>query len=89
MRQTFTTAAAIREMRKRAGLTQVQIAERLGITQRCISGWEREGPPIPETRTIWRVADACEYRALLVGPDQWQIFTPDEVAAILEWLAKR
>lgn len=38
---SLTVAQRIRQARERAGLTQVQLAERLGVHGNTISGWER------------------------------------------------
>ena len=38
----------IAERRKKAGLTQMQLAEKLGITDKAISKWER-GIAMPDT----------------------------------------
>lgn len=39
----------IREARERAGLTQEQLAQRLGVTMRTVGNWER-GATVPKSR---------------------------------------
>lgn len=48
----------IRESRKRAGLTQAALAERLGTTQSVIARWEsgRVEPKFETVRTVLRAA---------------------------------
>ena len=45
----------IRYLRKRAGISQKQIAEKLGVTQGSVSQWENEATE-PDTRTIGQLA---------------------------------
>lgn len=42
---------AIRELRKRAGLTQIQLAQAIGASQASVSQWEK-GETFPR-RTFW------------------------------------
>lgn len=53
----FQMASAIIEARKRARLTQAQLAERMGTTQTVVARLE-SGSGMPSTRTLERVADA-------------------------------
>ena len=46
----------IAECRKRKGLTQMQLAERLGITDKAISKWER-GVAMPDTSIMLELCD--------------------------------
>lgn len=41
----------LKEARKRARLTQTELGEKLGVTQRTVSGWET-GARQPDRRTI-------------------------------------
>jgi transcriptional regulator with XRE-family HTH domain len=40
----LASGATIRKRRLEAGLTQVQLAERLGVTSTTVSRWETRGP---------------------------------------------
>lgn len=40
MNPTRSTGTLLREKRKAAGLTQIELAERVGVTQTAISYWE-------------------------------------------------
>ena len=46
----------IAECRKKAGLTQMQLAEKLGITDKAISKWER-GMAMPDTSIMLKLCD--------------------------------
>lgn len=48
----------IREARRRAGLTQAQLAERVGTTQSAVARWER-GRSAPSFDTVRRLVRAC------------------------------
>jgi transcriptional regulator with XRE-family HTH domain len=66
----------IREARKRAGLSQVELAERAGTTQSVISRLER-GATTPSLQTISQLVRACRFDLdVHLGPavdDEWQI----------------
>ena len=38
----MTLGQRIQELRKRAGLTQEQLAERMGVTRQAVSKWESD-----------------------------------------------
>jgi predicted nucleotidyltransferase len=57
----MTTAERIRAMRKAAGLTQAQLAERAGISQPKLSAYER-GVIEPSSRTVERIERAARLR---------------------------
>jgi ribosome-binding protein aMBF1 (putative translation factor) len=62
-------AVAIAEARTRAGLTQKQLAERVGTTQSVISRLE-SGQAEPSTRTMKRIAEATHSRLhITLSPD--------------------
>ena len=46
----------IAECRKKANLTQMQLAEKLGITDKAISKWER-GVAMPDTSIMLELCD--------------------------------
>jgi len=53
----FALAAALIRARAEAGLTQEQLAERMGTKQEVIARWEG-GKVMPSTRTLGRLAKA-------------------------------
>jgi transcriptional regulator with XRE-family HTH domain len=64
------SADLIREARRRAGLTQAELAQRLGTTQSAVARWER-GRAHPPLETLARIARACalELRTTLEDAD--------------------
>jgi len=52
----------IREARRLAGLTQTELARRLGTTQSAVSNWERDRD-IPRVDTLARILEACGFEA--------------------------
>jgi transcriptional regulator with XRE-family HTH domain len=72
------TAALIRDARRRAGLTQAQLAAALGTTQSVVSRWER-GHDAPRVDTLVEILRACGFEADVVlrprdtGVDRAQI----------------
>ncbi len=62
--------ALIREARRRAGITQAELARRVGTSQPAIARYER-ARAMPDLATVHRIAQACglELRVELVEPD--------------------
>ena len=58
----------IAEQRKQKGLTQMQLAERLGVTDRAVSKWEN-GRSMPDTSIMLELCDALKISVneLLLG----------------------
>lgn len=54
----MSSATIVRNARKRAGLTQAELAGRLGKSQSEIGRWER-GEVQPSFETLQRIAGAC------------------------------
>jgi transcriptional regulator with XRE-family HTH domain len=63
--------ALVREARRRAGLTQVELARRVGTSQPAIARYER-ARSLPDLATLHRIVEACglELRLALAGPDR-------------------
>lgn len=59
-----TGSALIRSARRLAGLSQEELAKRVGTRQPVVSRWER-GIDEPRLSTLERVADACGFRLAL------------------------
>ncbi|HUB49230.1 MAG TPA: helix-turn-helix transcriptional regulator [Acetobacteraceae bacterium] len=55
--EEFALAAALIRARAEAGLTQEQLAERMGTKQEVVARWEG-GKVLPSTRTLMRLAKA-------------------------------
>ena len=64
----------IAERRKNAGLTQMQLAEKLNITDRAVSKWER-GKAMPDSSSMLELCDVLKITVndLLTG----EVFTMD------------
>ncbi len=64
------SGSLVREARRRAGLTQEQLAERAGTTQSAVARWEA-GRAAPSLETLARIVRACELelRVGLAAPD--------------------
>lgn len=81
------TGGLIRQARSLAGLSQSELAARVGTTQPVVSRWER-GSEVPRIDALARVLQACGFEADLVfrrrdDVDRSQIagtlaLTPDE-----------
>jgi transcriptional regulator with XRE-family HTH domain len=57
LEQEFALAAALIRARAEAGLTQQQLADRMGTKQEVVARWEG-GKVMPSTRTLARLAKA-------------------------------
>jgi transcriptional regulator with XRE-family HTH domain len=69
----FALASALIRARADAGLTQEQLAERMGTKQEVVARWEG-GKVLPSTRTLARFAKATGTRLLIS-------FAPEQAAA--------
>jgi transcriptional regulator with XRE-family HTH domain len=89
-RQTLSrldAARLVRQARSLAGVSQAELAARVGTTQPVVSRWER-GSEVPRVSALARVLQACGFEADLVfrrrdDVDRSQIgsalaLTPDE-----------
>lgn len=65
LEEEFALAAAVIEARNRAGLTQQQLARKMGTTQPVVARLEG-GRGRPSMRTLKRLADATGSRLLIV-----------------------
>ena len=54
----------IREARRRAGLTQTELAERVGTSQPAIARYER-ARSLPDLPTLHRIMEACGFELRL------------------------
>src|SRR5690348_10659954 len=81
------TGTLVRDARRIAGLSQSELATRVGTTQSAVSNWER-GRDVPRVDTLGRILQACGFEVDLVfrrhdDVDRSQIVrlldaTPDE-----------
>ena len=65
LEEEFSLAAALIRARANAGLTQEQLAGRMGTKQEAVARWEG-GKILPSTRTLTRLAKATGTR-LAIG----------------------
>lgn len=57
----MNTGYVVRSAREAAGISQAELAERLGTTQPVVSRWER-GHDEPRLSTLSKIARACDLR---------------------------
>ena len=69
----------IAELRKEKGLTQAELAERVGVTGGAVSKWER-GLCYPDIETVVRLAEVLDLSVgeILAG-QRIQVYTPETV----------
>jgi transcriptional regulator with XRE-family HTH domain len=79
----MTSAHVIRIARRRAGLTQVELAVRLGKSQSEVGRWER-GETKPSFETLQRIVHACglELTASLSVADDSYVPDIDQMLAL-------
>ncbi|MEA3036827.1 MAG: hypothetical protein QOH04_2604 [Sphingomonadales bacterium] len=80
----------LRELRKKAGLTQIELAERTGVSQSAISQIENGETPlnVPWMRTFARVLD-CAPADLLVEDDNPDRLKEDERELVMLYRSAR
>ena len=67
----MTTGQQIKAARQKAGMTQAQLAEKLGIPYQSIGQWERDARN-PKLDTLKRIADALNITVQeLIGIPKW------------------
>ena len=64
LEEEFVLAAAVMDVRNRAGLTQEELARKIGTTQPVVARLE-SGRSRPSMRTLERLADATGSRLLI------------------------
>ena len=64
LEEEFVLASAVMDVRNRAGLTQQQLARKMGTTQPVVARLE-SGRSRPSMRTLERLADATGSRLLI------------------------
>jgi len=80
------TGDLIKEVRIHAGLTQAELAERLGVTPQAISQYER-GVKKPKYETLRRIADAVGCHPLELIPEDDIKHTPGMLALSVRRMA--
>ncbi len=56
-----TLGMMIAELRKERGLTQMELAEKMGVTDKAVSKWERD-LSCPDINSLPNLADVLGYR---------------------------
>lgn len=64
LEEEFALASAVVDVRKRAGLSQEELARKMGTTQPVVARLE-SGSPRPSMRTLERLAEATGSRLLI------------------------
>ena len=60
----------LRDLRFQAGMTQTELAKKLGTTQRCVSNWENDNVA-PSVEMLVKIADYfCVSTDYLLGRDE-------------------
>ena len=81
----------IRELRKHAGMTQPQLAEKVGVHETTIRRWEQETDKGPDTAMIRRLADILNTTAenlLSESVEESQEEPPQGKSLVYEWGGK-
>ena len=76
----------IRELRKRAGMTQLELSERVGVHETSIRRWEKEKDSGPDTAMIMKLAEALGVTAEALLADTERETSPEgEKSLVYEW----
>ena len=67
----------IRELRKRAGMTQLELSERVGVHETSIRRWEKEKDSGPDTAMIMKLAEALGVTAEALLADTERETSPE------------
>ena len=70
-------ADRLKQLRKGSGLTQSELAERIGVSRESVAKWESRGNIIPKTEDVIALADyygvSCDYILRGVTPERLTI----------------
>lgn len=82
-RPVATVGENIKRMRKKSGIQQGELAERIGVSQSVLSSWETDRYALPETASLLKLAKAleCSVDDLLAGVDEQYDRTRASLAA--------
>lgn len=69
----MTTGQLIKDARKNAGLTQAELAKKLGVPYQSISQWERDIRN-PKSETLKKIAEALDVTLLDLSPEMQSFF---------------
>lgn len=67
---------SIRQIRESAGITQAELARRLGVHQPLVARWE-SGRRMPKVETLQRIADALGLNLQVIFSGGGPTTTPD------------
>jgi transcriptional regulator with XRE-family HTH domain len=73
----------IRDLRRAAGLSQAELAERVKTTQSAVARWE-SGTVSPRLQTVARVAEACGFEVQIVWVSRGDV-DRTQIAERLRW----
>ena len=80
--------ALIKEARRRAGLSQAELAKRIGTSQSAIARYER-ARSMPDLATLHRIAEACGFELRLELAEQDAQRAATEAAALARTVEQR
>lgn len=76
----------IRELRKRAGMTQLELSERVGVHETSIRRWEKEKDSGPDTAMIVKLAEALGVTTeSLLADSERETSAEDDKSLVYEW----
>lgn len=85
----MTTGNRIRTLRRKAGITQAELAQKLGIPYQSIGQWER-GLRSPKYETLKKIAKALEVDIYdLLDDKEREIFVDAEASVLIHGLGKK
>lgn len=76
----MTTGQLLRRARKKAGLTQAELAEKLNISYQNISQWERDLRQ-PKVETLEKIAEALKISPADLGIIRYEAYFPFDPAS--------
>lgn len=88
MADRWTVWALVREARRRAGLTQRELAQRAHTAQPAIARYER-GRAVPDIATLARIVEACGFELRLVLGERDNQRDANEAAAAARTVEER
>ena len=87
LKELFTLAERLKNLRETSGLTQSDIARSFGISRSSVNSWEM-GLSVPSTQYIVELAKKLNMNLLYLNSEEFEVFLEDNYNSVVKTLAE-